>query len=155
MRSRRRYNSCDRYGLCLHRHDGIPRSPCWTGKPRKRRLYLLGGHLPEGDARAALSNRGLDVYGARCAILHAFGSEVNFHQQNPDAKIFGYHDGGKHALDTQVSERLVIIGTASFLNDVVLAVEAFLKACETDLYLRARAEGRLPKVLANFPIAAE
>lgn len=99
--------------------------------------------------------RGIDVYGARCAILHAFSSEVDFHQQNPDTKIFGYHNGGKHALDTNVSERLVIIGTASFLDDVLRAVWAFSEACKTDPDIRARVDGRLPKVLANFPIAAE
>ncbi len=99
--------------------------------------------------------RGIDVYGARCAILHAFTSEDDFHQQNPDTKIFGYHNGGKHALNPHVSERLVIIGTASFLDDVVRAVCAFVEACKTDPDICARVVGRLPKVLANFPIAAE
>ncbi len=98
--------------------------------------------------------RGLDVYGARCAILHAFSSEVNFHQQNPDTKIFGYHNGGLHAFNPAESERLVIIGTASFLNDVITAVGLFFETCKTDLDLRSRVESRLPKVLATFPIAA-
>jgi hypothetical protein len=66
--------------------------------------------------------RGLDVYGARCALLHAFGSESDYHVKYPEAKLFGYHDGGKHAVDPQVSKRLVLIGTASFLNDVKIAV---------------------------------
>ena len=43
--------------------------------------------------------RGLDVYGARCSMLHAFGSDSDFHETNRDAKRFGYHDGGKHAHD--------------------------------------------------------
>lgn len=95
--------------------------------------------------------RGLDVYGARCALLHAFGSEANFHQQNPDAKKFGYHDGGKHGYEASINEHLVIIGTASFLNDVMLAVGSFIQACAVDADLRKRVEGRLPKILANFP----
>lgn len=98
--------------------------------------------------------RGLDVYGARCALLHAFGSEVDYHRQCPDAKKFGYHDGGKHAYDPAQNEHLVIIGTASFLNDVVSAVKAFCQACIADPDLRARVEGRLPKVLATFPVKA-
>ena len=108
--------------------------------------YLKG--LPEQPYQY----RGLDVYGARCAFLHAFGAEVNFHQKNPDSKIFGYHNGGLHALNPQESERLVIIGTASFLNDVAIAVEAFLETCETNPELRVRVESRLPNVLATFPI---
>lgn len=96
--------------------------------------------------------RGIDVYGARCALLHAFGSEVDYHQQNPDAKKFAYHDGGRHAFDPSVDERLVLIGTASFLNDIVHAVVAFFEACAADDGLRMRVEGRLPKVLATFPV---
>lgn len=95
--------------------------------------------------------RGIDVYGARCALLHAFGSEADYHQQYPDAKKFGYHDGGKHAYDQAQDEHLVIIGTASFLNDIVHAVGAFCEVCKADQDLRNRVESRLPKVLATFP----
>jgi hypothetical protein len=98
--------------------------------------------------------RGLDVYGARCALLHAFGSEADYHQQYPNAKMFGYHDGGKHAYDPAQDEHLVIIGTASFLNDVVHGVGAFCEACKADAELRARVESRLPKVLAAFSMKA-
>jgi len=96
--------------------------------------------------------RGLDVYGARCALLHAFGSEADYHQKKPDAKKFGYHDGEKHAYDPAQDEYLVIIGTASFLNDVAHAVGAFCEACKADSDLRTRVEGRLPKVLATFAV---
>lgn len=95
--------------------------------------------------------RGIDVYGARCAVLHAFSAEAMFHQQNPNTKKYGYHDGGKHAYDPAVDERLVIIGTASFINDVVLAVSAFMDACKHDADLRKRVEARLPRILATFP----
>jgi hypothetical protein len=98
--------------------------------------------------------RGLDVYGARCAMLHAFGTDSGFHDKHQDARRFGYHDGGKHAYDPAVDEQLVIIGTASFLNDVVHAVSVFLGRCQADADLRARVEGRLPKVLAAFPVSA-
>lgn len=96
--------------------------------------------------------RGLDVYGARCALLHAFGSESDYHQKYPDAKRFGYHDGGKHTYDPAQNEQLVIIGTASLINDVVHAVGAFCEECKTDADLRARVDGRLPNVLATFPL---
>lgn len=97
--------------------------------------------------------RGIDVYGARCALLHSFGSDGDFHVRNPDAKKYGYHDGGMHAYDTVINNRLVIIGTASLINDVLLAVTAFIEECETDSDLRRRVEGRMHKVLATFPFA--
>lgn len=106
----------------------------------------------KGHKEQSYQYRGLDVYGARCALLHAFGSEADYHQQYPDAKRFGYHDGGKHAYDPTVDEHLVLIGVASFLNDVLHAVEAFCEACKADQDLRARVESRLPKILATFPV---
>lgn len=96
--------------------------------------------------------RGIDVYGARCAVLHAFGSEADFHERNPGALKFGYHDGGKHAYDAAINKELVIIGTASFLEDVIRAVHAFLEACGADADLRQRVEARLPQILATLPL---
>jgi hypothetical protein len=52
----------------------------------------------------------------------------------------------------EVNQRLVIIGLASFVNDVVIAVEDFIKACEKDGGLRARVEQRLPGILTNTPL---
>jgi hypothetical protein len=95
--------------------------------------------------RAAMAAR------PRCAVLHAFGTEVDFHKQNPDAKKFGYPDGGKHAYDPAIDKHLVIIGTASFLNDIVTAVGDFVEDWKNDLDLRARVASRLPRVLETFP----
>lgn len=99
--------------------------------------------------------RGIDVYGARCALLHTFGSEVSFHKKYPDAKIFCYSDGGLHAYDPTQNERLVVLGTASFLNDVRNAVAEFLKACSSDVELKRRAEGRLPRLMNSLPFNSD
>lgn len=105
-----------------------------------------------GDVEQPYQYRGIDVYGARCAMLHAYGSEADYHEKYKDTKIFAYHDGGTHAYDPDINERLVIIGTASFLSDVVNALGVFIEACIDDAELRARVESRLPKVLATLPI---
>lgn len=110
--------------------------------------YLTGHH------DQPYQYRGLDVYGARCALLHAFGSEADFHDKNPDAKKYGYHDGGKHAYDPNINDHLVLIGTASLINDVLIAIEKFIETCKADSDLRQRVEGRLTKVLATFPFKA-
>lgn len=99
--------------------------------------------------------RGIDVYGARCAVLHAFGSEVEYHLQYPDAKKYGYTDGGMHVYDPAINEHLVCIGTKSLFNDVVIAIDEFLNACKDDADLRTRVEGRLPSLLATFPVIYE
>src|SRR6185295_1615979 len=91
--------------------------------------------------------RGLDVYAARCAVLHAFSAEAELHRKDPGVRVFGYHDGHHHVSHPH----LVVIGIASFVNDIVGAIEAFLAACQDDADLRARAEPRLGKVLHTFP----
>ena len=107
----------------------------------------------KGHADQPYQYRGIDVYAARCSVLHTFGSEAALHRANPDIKLFGYHDGGKHAYNAEIDPRLVIIGTASFLNDVILAVEAFLRACQQSEALRSRVGLRLEKVLQLSPLA--
>ncbi len=95
--------------------------------------------------------RGKDVYAARCAFLHKYGSEAELHEEDPDTIKFAYHDGGKHQYNPDVEQRLVIIGTKSFINDVVCAVESFLDMCQSDSTLRCRVEERLPSVLQTMP----
>ena len=94
---------------------------------------------------------GTDVYAARCALLHTFGAEAKLHREDSNIKKFGYHDGGKHGFDPEITPNLVMIGTASFLNDVVIAVEDFMKACQEDKELRKCVESRLPSVNQWFP----
>jgi hypothetical protein len=106
----------------------------------------------KGHADQPYQYRGIDVYAARCAVLHAFSAEAVLHRSDPNVLFFGYHSGGKHALNPVKMPRVVMIGTPSFLNDIVLGVEAFLKDCETDAGLRARVAARLPKVMQTFSI---
>ena len=42
-------------------------------------------------------------------------------------------DGGKYAYDPAIDERLVIIGTMSVINDVVIAVEAFMRQWQSEI----------------------
>lgn len=94
---------------------------------------------------------GTDLYAARCALLHTFGAEAKMHRKDYNIKKFGYHNGGKHGFDPKISPNLVMIGTASFLNDVVIAIKNFMKACQRNADLRCRVETRLSNVNQMFP----
>lgn len=95
--------------------------------------------------------RGKDVYAARCALLHTYGAEAELHYEDADIIKFVYHNGGKHEYRPDVEPRLVIIGTKSFTNDVVIGVESFLQECQNDQGLRERVEPRLAHVLQVTP----
>ena len=58
-------------------------------------------------------------------MLHSFGPAAQLQDRYGEALLFGYHDGGMHMHHPEVAPRLVIIGSASFLNDVVSAFSNF------------------------------
>lgn len=96
--------------------------------------------------------RGKDVYAARCAFLHTYGSEAQLHEKDSNIIKFGYYDGGEHKYNVDIDPTKAIIGTRSFINDVVNASKSFLEACKNDSLLRKRVELRLPNVLQTFPL---
>lgn len=154
LRSGRRNRVSYCHVLCLPGHLAFLSLPAGRDKQGRNDFIAFVDSFLKGHEDQPYQYVGLDVYGARCAVLHAFSAEVDFHQQNPDAKVFGYHDGGQHTFDPAQNEKLVLIGSASFINDVVLAVQAFCDRCQEDPDLRQRAEGRLPQLLATFPALA-
>ena len=46
--------------------------------------------------------RGKDVYAARCALLHKYGSAAELHEEDADTIMFGYHDGGEHKYNPDI-----------------------------------------------------
>jgi hypothetical protein len=108
--------------------------------------YIIGHH------DQPYKYRGKDIYAARCAYLHTYGSEAQLHEDDPDLKKFGYHDGGKHMYNKDVDPSLVLIGVKSFVNDIINAGHAFMEECKTNTALRERVEARLPQVLIPIPI---
>lgn len=107
-------------------------------------------HL-KGHSDQPYQYRGKDVYAARCALLHKYGSEAELHEEDTDTIMFAYHDGGKHQYDSSVNKNLALIGTKSFVNDVIDAVASFLKLCKEDSKLRHLVEERLPSLLKTMP----
>ncbi|TAK86863.1 MAG: hypothetical protein EPO20_05960 [Betaproteobacteria bacterium] len=95
---------------------------------------------------------GRDVYGARCAMLHTYSVEANYHEQHPEIKKFGYHDGGQHAYNPEIDQHLVIIGINSLVHDFAGAVLRFVQTMQTDAALRQRVAGRLPQLVDILPI---
>ena len=99
--------------------------------------------------------RGKDVYAARCAFLHTYGAEAVLHEEDPDIIKFIYSNGGKHLYNRNVDPQLVIIGSKSFINDVIIGVDQFLKECQRDQSLRQRVESRLDGVFQHRHIRSD
>jgi hypothetical protein len=98
---------------------------------------------------------GIDVYGARCALLHAFSSEADFHQQNPGTMVFGYSDGGRHCFDPSKDPSFAIIGIPSLVNDFITGVQHFLNDLKGRVGNPAEKsvlEDRLNKIIGSIPL---
>lgn len=95
---------------------------------------------------------GKEVYAARCAMVHSYSTEADLHKNDAHTKQFGYHDGGQHKYDPNVSKELVVIGVKSLVHDFSRAVEAFVKDMCADKVLRDRVATRIPKIVQTFPL---
>lgn len=67
---------------------------------------------------------GIDVYGARCGIIHRYGVESRLSEQGK-CKIFGYHNGSEHHYKPSVRKDMVMISILRFINDFLKAWKIF------------------------------
>jgi len=125
-----------------------------TDKPKHNRSDFIAwvDRYLRADPSQPYQYRGIDVYAARCGLLHAFTAEADLHRKDPSIYQFIYNDGGQHALAEDQVPKVAMIGTASFFNDLAHAVLDFLDAAERDLQLRSLVESRLPLVYKTVPI---
>lgn len=152
---------CDKAGLvsasiamafiCIDSISSLARPVKKDRVTRSDFITWVNRHL-KGHEDQPYQYRGKDVYAARCAFLHTYGSEATLHSEDSSIIKFVYHDGGKHSFNESIDPNLVVIGVKSFVNDVVWAVDSFLNECSKDPILKARVEPRLKSVLQVSPI---
>ena len=63
----------------------------------------------KADPTQSYQYRGIDVYTARCSLLHAFSAETEAHKKDPSIRLFAYSDNGPHAFNPAESPCLVIM----------------------------------------------
>ena len=131
---------------------GMP-SNCQTNT-RSHYIAWVDKYL-KGNKEQTYQYRGKDLYGARCAILHQFSSEGDYHSKNTDTLVFGYHNGGRHVFNPSINENLVMIGIPSLVDDFISAIELFLG----DIQIRVGDKNeqeilqiRMDKILGTIPI---
>jgi hypothetical protein len=124
-----------------------------TAQTRKDFIIWVDTYL-KAEPSERYQYRGLDVYAARCSLLHAFSAEADTHRKDRSVCLFGYTDNGPHAFDPAESTRLAIISVAVLIHDLCKATERFISRWRSDHALRGRVAGRLPALYNTFPIKA-
>ncbi len=94
---------------------------------------------------------GIDVYAARCAMLHSYGSLADLHRQPNPPKTFGYLDNGPHRVD---GSPLVLISIAVLIRDFGAALGSFVQDALRKPDLKARLNSRMPALVSIMPVSA-
>ena len=102
------------------------------------------------DASQPYHYVGIDVYAARCALLHSYGSLSDLHNKPNPPKTFGYLDNGQHRAD---GSALVLISIAVLIRDFGGALNAFLQTALHAPDLKARIDSRIEALVATMPVA--
>ena len=95
---------------------------------------------------------GFDVYAARCAFMHTYGSVSNLHGKPNPPKHFGYLDNGPHQVDAK--EPLVLISIAVLIHDFHRATTIFLDEIKTNQEVKANVDAKIITLMATFDIGS-
>jgi hypothetical protein len=95
--------------------------------------------------------RGIDVYAARCSLLHTYTAEASLHRKDSSIVMFGYDDGGKHKYNPDHDASFCIIGVASLIFDLNQAVINCLKELNQDAARRKLAIQRMSDRFQKIP----
>ena len=96
---------------------------------------------------------GKDVYAARCALLHTYGTTAELHEKSDIIK-FLYHDCQSFTHQLYAEEHTVAISTKSLVVDVCNAVESFISECTSSVSLGDLVISRLNEIITVVPYSA-
>jgi len=101
------------------------------------------------DPKQPYQYKGIDLYGARCGIVHRYGVKSRLSEKG-QCKIFAYHNGSEHIYNPKVDGNFVLISIRRFTNDFFDAVEEFLQDMIIDKNVKSRVDSR---ILGLFRVA--
>jgi len=94
------------------------------------------------DPKQPYQYQGIDLYGARCGIVHRCGATSRL-SDSGGCKVFNYHNGSEHIYKPTIHEDLVAISYPRFINDFFGAMKKFLADIMKDEKLKKRVGNRI------------
>ena len=116
---------------------------CPLGQPEqfKKDFILWIDTYLRADLASDYQYEGVDVYAARCALLHSYGSLAKDHRGAQPPRQFNYIDDGPHRKDE--TARFVVISVGGLIQDYFRATELFVAAVFKDPELKRRVDSRV------------
>jgi hypothetical protein len=120
---------------------------CPVGQPSQTRADFIAwvDRYLKAEPASEYQYEGIDVYAARCALLHSYGSVASMHNITNPPRKFGYTDNGPHRKDDP--ERFALISIAVLIRDFSRALETFLNEMRNSRELRERVDSRIRSLL--------
>lgn len=130
--------------VCL---DTLALLSCPVGQDKRTRREFIAwvDKYLKADPSSEYQYEGIDVYAARCAVLHSYGSESDLHRSGKPPRKFGYTDNGRHRKDD--AENFALVSIAVLVHDFSASMERFTQDMLKDPDLKARVDSRIHKVL--------
>jgi len=94
------------------------------------------------DPKQPYQYEGIDVYGARCGLVHRFGATSRL-SDSGKCKIFVYQNGGDHIYNPSRDKYLILISWNRFINDFFKAMQDFLADIMRDKELYKRVDKKI------------
>lgn len=126
---------------------------CPVGKQSQTRGDFIAwvDRYLRADPRSGYQYDGLEVYAARCALLHSYGSVADLHRSRGPLRPFAYVDSGLHM--AAAGEPLILISVEAFAHDFCDGLSAFLRRAVNDAELRRRVDSRVNSLLLASMLA--
>lgn len=118
-------------------------------KNTKRDFITWVNTYLKSDSQQKYQYDGKDMYGARCGLLHAFGSISEYAKENK-CKYFSYHNGPDHMPDDQ--SPLVLLSVNRLVRDFLDAIPEFFRAALKNSDLKSRIDKRIYNVFTHYNI---
>jgi hypothetical protein len=120
---------------------------CPVGQDSQTRSDFIGwvDRYLKADPASEYEYEGIDVYAARCAVLHSYGSVAALHSGSNPPRKFGYTDNGPHRKDE--AAKFVLVSVAVLIHDFSKAMETFVSVIKNDPELKRRVDSRIKSLL--------
>lgn len=93
---------------------------------------------------------GIDVYAARCAFMHNYGSLSSLHGKEGAPMVFGYLDNGPHQVDPGGS--LVLISIAVLIHDFHKAALRYITSISSDQDLKKNIDSKILNLVFIYDV---
>lgn len=119
-------------------------APDEKGGSKERFIWWIDNYLRGVNHRYS----SLDLYGARCGLLHEYGPESDLSSRG-ECKMIGWAQGMPNLHFSQVDDKIIILCKEIFFKDINEAILKMMEQMKADMNLNKRFTKRLSYIFGQ------